>query len=131
MIQRLYVFLLPAVLAFSFSKAAPAENPENGDLVISAAAGQEGMESFLKNVLTAETGTIYLLGIPAPNSIASPLSIPGSARHPYGIHYLDFLYKQVLCLCSLYWMLAGYRVYRSGRSSSGLSDNSVSTRIDL
>lgn len=35
--------------------------------------------------------------------------------HTYGGHYLDLLYKQVLCMCSLYWLLAGYQRYRPGK----------------
>lgn len=43
--------------------------------------------------------------------------IPGEAaiyHIRYG-HYLDLLYKQVLVMCSLYWLLAGYRRYRPGK----------------
>lgn len=83
-----------------------------GDLVVTE-TNKDYPVLYINSSLTAGKSTGNWSGVHRTGP--SPLLIPGSIYHAYGSHYLSFLYKQVLLICSLYWLLAGYRRYRPGR----------------
>ncbi len=116
MILRLYAFLLLAVLAPSALEAAGDQS--RGGVILSR-ADRDYPGLYVNSSMAAGNNTDDRPGITDPGNIASSILMPDAMHRTYGSHYLNFLYKQILCMCSLYWLLAGYRHYRPGR----ISDN--------
>ncbi len=114
MIRRLYAFVLLAALPLSVLEEVRAQSP--GDMVLSG-ANEDYTGLYVYSSMNTRNNNNVGLAIPGPLSIASSIPTPGTMYQTYGGHYLEFLYKQILYVCSLYWLLAGYRRYRPKRIS--------------
>jgi len=103
-------------MLFAF-KPAQAQGTEK---VIMNGASRDYPALYAGTRMTTANHTVDGPGIPASGNIVSSILTPGAMYNAHFGHYLSFLYKQVLCICSLYWLLAGYRRYRPNR----IADNS-------
>jgi len=121
MVHRLHILLLFVVSALLFSITIRAQdlNLENVALNLE---NENRPESYLRRSWKKQVSWVSRLTVPDPGNTPSTFLIPGVTHHSYGSRYLDSLYKQILCLCSLYWLWAGYRLYHFEHPTGRISD---------